>query len=153
MNAKSASAVAMGIAGLLVAGSAGIATAHATPDPCTLLTQSEVSTALGVKVDAGKPLGTTGCEWDGPGSQNIKASITVHDATQWQLMKTPLPRMPKVPATGIGDDAFYTTVSTLTTLSVKKGDVTFVIHLMGIQGQSKQESVEKALAKDVIAHL
>ena len=68
-------------------------------------------------------------------------------------MKTQLPRVTKTPATSIGDDAFYTAVSTLTTLAVKKGRTVFTVRIYGIQDQSNQKSMEKTLAGAVVAKL
>ena len=153
MNAKGRSALAAGFVGILVACTVRTATAQAPTDACKLLTQAQVSHVLGVNVGAGAAIGKTGCGWEASGGENIRLAITVHDATAWDMMKTPIANIPKVPASGIGDDAFYATVSTLTTLSVKKGKVAFVLHLYGIEDPAKQKSMARALALDVIAHL
>jgi len=71
----------------------------------------------------------------------------------WTKMKTPLPGIPKPAVGGIGDDAFYALVGPYATLSVKKGNTVFIVRVYGVPGQAKQESIEKALAKDVLARV
>jgi hypothetical protein len=68
-------------------------------------------------------------------------------------MKTPLPGVTKAPVSGIGDDAVFTTIGGLTTPSVKKGKIAFIVRLYGVPGQAKQMAVEKSLAVDVLAKL
>ncbi len=68
-------------------------------------------------------------------------------------MKSPLPGIKKTAASGIGDDAVYATVGSLTTLSVMKGKVAFVVRIYGVHDQAREMAMEKALALDVIAKL
>ena len=117
---------------------------------CALFSAANVSSAVGMSVGEGGAIGSTGCRWSGGG---VTATLTVSDAGGWQMMKTPLPGVAKSAAHGIGDDAFYTTVATLTTLSVKKGNTVFVVRLYGVAGKSRQIAVEKTLAGDVLGKL
>lgn len=142
----------------LAACSSRAAYAEAPPDPCALLTPAQVSAIVGVTVGAGQPIGTTGCEWStatqaAPTTARVRASLVLWDATAFADMKAPLPGFTKTPASGIGEDAVYATARTLTTLSVKKGNVSFVVRLYGVQGQDKQMAMEKALALDVLGAL
>jgi hypothetical protein len=140
------------IAGVLAASCARTASAQAH-DPCALLTPAQIQVVLGAKVGSGQPIGSTGCSWSAAAAANTHAAmvtLSLVDASGFTTMKTPLPGVAKNGASGIGDDAFYTTVSTLTTLSVKEGNVAFVVRLYGVPGQSKQEAVEKSLALDVL---
>lgn len=149
-------AFVVGIVCALAAGSAAAAHARgapAAPDPCALLTPAQVGGTLGSGVGAGAPIGTTGCQWTVASDPSLRATLTLSSADQWAMMKTPLPNITKSPAAGIGDDAFFTTVGTLTTLSVKKGTTVIVIRLYGVTGQAKQQAMEKTLALDAIAKL
>ena len=152
-------AFVVGIVGALIAGSAAAANARgapaapAAPDPCALLTPAQVGGTLGNGVGAGAPIGTTGCQWTVASDPSLRATLTLSSADQWAMMKTPLPNITKTAAGGIGDDAFFTTLGTLTTLSVKKGTTVIVIRIYGVTGQAKQEAMEKTLALDAIAKL
>jgi hypothetical protein len=141
------------IVGALVV--SGFRDGHAQPPapPCTLLTQSQVGAVLGVSVGNGEPIGSTGCEWSGPGSPRATVTVTVWDAQAFAGMKTPLPGVTKAPVGGTGDDAVFATVGSLTTLSVKQGKVAFVVRVYGVQGQARQEAVEKSLAVDVLKRI
>ena len=77
----------------------------------------------------------------------------ISDAAVWETMKTPLPGVTKTSTSGIGDDAFYTAVSTLTTLAVKKGRTVFTVRIYGVHEQSNQMAMEKTLAGNVLARL
>jgi hypothetical protein len=125
------------------------------PDPCALLTPAEVGGVMGVKVGTGSPIGTTGCQWDATpqSGSHARATLQLWGADAFNGMKTPLPHITKTRAGGIGQDAVYATVGSLTTLSVKQGKVAFVVRLYGIEGQDKQMAMEKALASDVVARL
>ncbi len=145
-----------GIVCALTAGSAAAARARGAPaatDPCALLTPAQVGGTLGNGVGAGAPIGTTGCQWTVASDPSLRATLTLSSADQWAMMKTPLPNITKTAASGIGDDAFFTTLGTLTTLSVKKGTTVIVIRIYGVTGQAKQEAMEKTLALDAIARL
>src|SRR5690242_6998977 len=77
-------------------------------DPCSLLTPAQVSAALGVTVDAGKPLGTRACYWRAAGgTTGRKASLTIHSAQEFAMGKTPLRGTEKPAVSGIGDEAYY----------------------------------------------
>jgi hypothetical protein len=57
------------------------------------------------------------------------------------------------PASGIGDDAIYSSVANYTKLIVKKGDVVFQLVIYGSFPIEKKRDMEKALASKVIAKL
>jgi hypothetical protein len=125
-------------------------------DPCALLTPAQVSGVLGGTVGKGEPIGSTGCAWATPPQGTapyLRATLSLWDGSAFAGMKAPLPGIKNEPAPGIGDDAVYATVGSLTTLSVKKGNVAFVVRLYGVHDQARQMAMEKALALDVIAKL
>ena len=122
-------------------------------DPCSLLTTAQVSSAIGGAADAGKPIRTTGCQWS---SRSPKAMVTIlfEDPNTFASMKAASsPGIVKTPLAGVGDDAFYKSLGTFTTLTVKKGHVMFVMHVYGFPDAAKQKEIEKSLATDVVARL
>jgi hypothetical protein len=158
MDSKHRMGLVIGTVCALAAGSARAAQADAASDPCALLTPAEVSTVVGATVAAGQPIGTTGCSWTAttpthPTGPKVMATLSLMDGAAYAGMKAAPTRMTKTTLSGVGDDAFYATAVALTTLSVKKGAVTFVVRLYGVQGNDKQMAMEKALALDVLAKL
>jgi hypothetical protein len=130
----------------------------AAGDACSLLTQAQVSDALGAPVGAGTPIsGPASCQWIGKGKF---ATLTV---TQPLAGKSPVDRfnaakastlvgIAKEPVSGVGDDAFYVSFSNTTRaglgLSVKKGSSTFEIRVYGFD-IDKAKPVAKTLAQSV----
>ena len=143
MNTNLRGALVVGIVCALTAGGAAAAHARGAPDPCALLTPAQVGGTLGNGVGAGAPIGTTGCQWTVASDPSLRATLTVSSADQWAMMKTPLPNITKTAASGIGDDAFFTTVGTLTTLSVKKGTTVIVVHIYGVPDQARQQAMRR----------
>src|ERR1700749_1010662 len=97
----------------LIGGSPRVALA-APSDPCSLLTQAEVSGALGVTVGAGKPTGKI-CRWAGPGGrpgQSPALVLTMQDAKAFDFAKSPSKsaNLTKTPVASIGDDAVFNTI-------------------------------------------
>jgi hypothetical protein len=124
--------------------------AQTNPDPCALLTQAEVSAATGASVAAGHALGET-CNWTG--TPRIIVSLWYPGPTMWQAIEHPNAMVKQAPAPGLGDAAFYNTLGGFATLGVKKGTTTFVVKVYGIADQSKQMSIEKSLAAQVLAKM
>ncbi len=129
------------------------APAQAAPSACALLTPAQVGAAAGAQVGAGDPIGSTGCQWTAKSDPGIRVTLTLQDAEGWEMMKTPLPHITKTQVGGVGEDAFYTTLGTLTTLSVKKGGTVFIVRVYGVKGLPKQMSLEKSLAANVAGKL
>jgi len=127
--------------------------AQAAPEPCKLLSQAQVSAALGVTVGAGQPIGTKGCSWTSEKPHEI-VTLSLWPPAQWDRLKAgPLPGTAIIPAGGLGDDAFYTTLAQYTVLYVKKGQSVFLFKVYGVQDQAKQISAEKKLAQNALARL
>ncbi len=148
--------VCTGIVFVLDAASARTAFARAATDPCAMLTQAQISGIVGMTVGAGEPIGTSGCQWAAAPKPNTtvpRVTLQLWDAQAFTDFQTPLPGVTKTAASGIGEDAVYATVGSLTTLSVKKGSVAFVVRLYGVRGQASQMDMEKALALDVLPNL
>ena len=122
--------------------------------PCSLLTSAQVTAAVGVSVGAAQPIATTGCSWTAP---HIIVTLSLWDGSKWDQMKTPVPGMNRTAVSGLGDDAFYTTMGPASgkqtaTLSVKKGSTAYLIKVYG-PNVTDEMSMEKALAGNVLAKL
>jgi hypothetical protein len=145
----------------------------ATDDACALLTQAQVSAALGVSMNAGTHVTPTylkTCTWTPAASSPEIASLTVSfqaaDAygAAKNLMGQSAARitaegkdgsqLADTSPTGIGDDAYYTSMGTgYTALMVKKGDVAFKVALYGKLPLQKKKAMVKALAQQVVSKL
>jgi hypothetical protein len=126
-------------------------------DACSLLTQAQVSAVLGVNVGPGQNLTPKMCHWSEPGQTGPKrkgAMLVLQDAQAFAYAKMPVGNgITKVPVSGIGDDAVYgTTPGFPTVLTVKKGNLTFVVHVSGFP-DDQIKAKEKTLALDVLAKL
>ena len=156
MDSKHSNILVVGIVCGLAACSSRPAYGETPTDACALLMPAQVTAVLGDTVGAGQPLGTTVCEWSTPNqsnSPNERDTLALWDAAAFAGMKTPLSGITMTPVSGIGEDAVYATIGRLTTLSVKKGKVAFVVRLYGVQGQDKQMAMEKSIALDVLGRL
>jgi hypothetical protein len=159
--------LAAALAGFFLA-SAQVSYCAPPGNPCTLLTQAQVSIALGIPVAAGKQGGPFDCEWDQPGwtlASGVRLLLHVvgpvgrlTPAQQFDTMKMPVPfnkTIVKTPASGIGDDAVYISSpgSLGTSLAVRKGDSVFQVRIQGFRGDrtSQLEAMEKKLAQNVLA--
>ena len=125
---------------------------RAAPDPCKLLTSTQVTAALGATFAAGEPIGTTGCSWTSA-KPHVIVTVSLWPPEGWDRLKSPLPGTSITPAGGIGDDAFYATLAQYTMLYVKKGKIVFLVKVYGVQDQAKQMSAEKTLALEALGQL
>lgn len=130
----------------------------APPDPCALLTDSQVGAALGVSTISGKSTGGRICRWAGPGGRpgvSPALVLTIQDARAFDFAKAPTnsPSLVKTPASGVGDDAVFNTVGIVTaTLTVKKGDTYFEVHVYGFPVE-RTKTIEKTIAQEVVSRL
>jgi hypothetical protein len=141
------------IAGALATFGTLEAVAQSGSTPCGLLTAAQVSSAVGATVGNGEPIATTGCTWSW-GRAN--ATLSLWDASKWDQMKAPLPGMTRSSVSGLGDDAFSSTMGAgkqLVVLSVKKGATAYRFKVYGVDSASDQLSIEKTLAADVLSTL
>jgi hypothetical protein len=122
--------------------------------PCSLLTTAEVSSAIGGKADPGTPIYTTGCQWKSTSPRKAMVTISLQSASTWASMKSASsPMIVKTPLSGVGDDAFFKVLGPIVTLTVKKGNVAFVVRVYGVDDQEKQKQIDKTLAAEVAAKL
>lgn len=143
-------------------------------DACKLVTEKEVSAALGVEVDIGTtrlPGHPEFCIWRERGQSNALArnvQVSLLTQQQFEIGKTPLPNIRKSPEPGIGDEAYFTnTPGVGYILSVKKGSSYFRVQARPIQGFSRKKgsdaeeqaidekfkTVELAIASDILKKL
>jgi hypothetical protein len=126
---------------------------------CTLLTTEQVTTALGTTVEAGKPIVESNpriCGWAPPGGPKIdgrKLTVSVITGRAFDLGKTPMEGIEKVPVTGVGDDALFITAGGLgTSLNVKKGGSGFTVRVGGFK-KDQEMQIEKTLALEILKKL
>jgi hypothetical protein len=133
------------------------------PDPCSLLTQAQVSAALGTTVEAPQHVAPKLCQWSTPKQPNpVNARmviLTISSERAFGFAMTPVVSSTKaVPASGVGDDAVYAVsvdASGYSTaqLHVKKGGAYFVLHVYGFPDQTKIMEIEKTLALQACSKL
>jgi hypothetical protein len=132
--------------------------AYAAPEPCSLLTQAQVSAALRVSVGAGKPTGSRICRWAAPGGRAgltpaLVLTLQAAQAFEFANKTSTSATLVKTPAAGVGDDAVFNTIGTVTaTLTVKKGDTCFEVHVYGFP-VDETKSMETTVAKEIVATL
>lgn len=146
------------IAALFIACAGGARITYAAPpSACSLLTPAQVSKVVGASVAAGTPLFPTDkkvCQWRSTEAK-IQVQLFLRDAQAFASAKMAFPGKVVVSASGIGDDAVYTSGGgTPAVLSVRKGTVSFNIHVLkyGLP-DDKVKAMEKTLALDVLKKL
>lgn len=146
---------------ILVSGSWLSVYAASSADPCSLLTQAQVTAAIGASVDSGKSMAGM-CQWSVPNQPNSmngkKVTLVMRTAEAFDYAKKANPRITVTPASGIGDDAVYdtnhgATPGFATSLSVKKGNSYFVVHIYGFPDAEQVKAMEKTLALEILAKL
>ncbi|HXY32394.1 MAG TPA: hypothetical protein VEI06_16955 [Gemmatimonadaceae bacterium] len=133
---------------------------HTDPnDACSLLTQAQVSAALGLTMDMGRRVVYNNpkmCAWAPPGGATAngpKVTLTLVTSDAFDRSKTPANGATMTPVKGVGDEAFYITgAGTTTALSVRKGTSTFQVRVGGFQGE-KAMQIAKTLAMNVLSNL
>jgi hypothetical protein len=132
------------------------ATFAAPTDACSLLTQDQVSTILGVKVGAGKSSLAKICEWTAEGqsgSKAVKVSVTIQTPQAFAYAKAPAGNgITKTPVSGVGDEAVSGTMPNVaTTLTVRKGDFYFAVHIYPFSDGDDIKTKEKNIALQILA--
>jgi len=164
------------LAAVFIALATTLASAAAEPsnDACSLVTQSQVSAALGVSMGSGSHVTPTflrTCTWNPSGSSGngVRAlTLYIQSADQYEAGKQMLEQMrtmakvekhgnsqPPVitPLSGIGDDAFYLDMANTMSLIAKKGNVEFKFVIYGDLPGEKKKAAEKTLALEVVSKL
>jgi hypothetical protein len=122
---------------------------------CALLTQAQVTEALGTSVDSGSPVAKpTACQWTG---KSKFATLTITEpragrspVDQFEAGKKTTPGITKEAVTGVGDDAYYIyfakTDRTGLGIVVKKGASVFEVRVYGFT-VAQAKTVGKGLAR------
>ncbi len=131
---------------------ASISPASAAPsDACTLVTTQQVTAAIGVVMGAGThvtPTFVKTCTWVSSGDNPHEiATLSFQDPQAFGAGRIPIVKsITVVPASGIGDGAYYVVVGNLVTLMVKKGGVVLKAALYAEIPLDKRKTIERALA-------
>src|SRR5437763_13237577 len=121
--------------------------------PCALLTQDQVSTAVGKTVGAGSPIANTGCSWTTPGPGKITVSASMQSEKMFDAAKSSNPpNTTKTSVSGVGDEAVFTGVENFSSLWIRKGTKFLLVRIYGV-ALSDAQSKLKALAKDAVSKL
>lgn len=157
-------AVNCGMVFVLLSGPA-IAAGREASDACSLLSQSRISTILGVAIDAGRHIGssTALCGWGEPNDPDhsgkhvlltiFRAVGKISPVERFENGKTPIQGIAKTPVSGVGDDAYYIdTPGFGVGLNVKKGAFAFQVKVFGFSPKTTR-TFENSLAQDVLAKL
>jgi len=173
---RSKTCLGAALAAVFIALATTLASAAAEPpnDACSLVTQSQVSAALGVSMGSGSHVTPTflrTCTWNpsgGSGSGVRGLTLYIQSADQYEAGKQMLEQMrtmakvekhgnsqPPVitPLSGIGDDAFYLDMANTMSLIAKKGNVEFKFVIYGDLPGEKKKAAEKTLALEVVSKL
>jgi hypothetical protein len=138
----------------LFAAAVPAALAQSASDACSLLTQAQVSAAAGTLVSAGQyvtPTFKATCTWTAPGKI---VTLMTESVSAFQSGKKPLsPAMQIVPATGIGDDAYYVVTGAFVMLFTKKGNVAFKTSVYSKLPIATLKAMESMLAQQVASEL
>jgi hypothetical protein len=155
-----------GFAALAVAififGTATAPSASAAPpdDACSVLTQAQMSSALGVSVGAGTHVTPTflkTCTWDAPSgsSKGVKyVTLMLETVDAYEAGKTVRVKTIVITSvSGVGDGAYYLAVGSNVGLIVKKGNVAFKVAVYGEAPLEQKRAMEKALALQALSKL
>jgi hypothetical protein len=164
MNLRLTCSVILGISfGLMLCSAQTAHPGGSATDPCSLLTQAQVSAVLGTNVEAAKRVTPGMCGWSAPNQPNSinakKIAVVMSNARAFGFAKTPVVSSEKAePANGVCDDAVYSFPTgsksgLATALFVKKGSSYFAVHVYGVPDQVKAMAMEKTLAVDACSKL
>ena len=127
-------------------------------DACSLITQAQVSAALGASVAAGAyaaPTFTKTCTWNATTNGAGYVTLKLEGLDEYQGGKQ-IGQMKSVSVTsisGIGDDAYYLAVGGNVGLIVKKGNVAFKVAVYAHLPLEQKQAMEKTLAQHVVSKL
>ena len=135
--------------------------ASSTKDTCSLLTQEQLTDAVGTSMNAGTyvmPEITRTCTWTlasgaTPAVRYLTLDLQAADAYEASKKLDEQANPTSVP--DLGDDAYYVNFSgiSIASMRVKKGDVSFKITWYGATDSQKMMTAEKTLASHVLSNL
>jgi hypothetical protein len=150
------------LAAIVILASAAAPSAKAAPpdDACALLTTAQVSAAARVPMKDGQyvtPAKKETCTWSAtkPAEKSTKiVTLFLEGLNIFQAGKTPhLNSVIVTPVSGLGDEAYYVTISTNVVLHVKKGNATFRVSVYADLPNEAKQAMEKTLAQQVLSKL
>jgi len=128
----------------------------ASVDACSLLTQAQVSAALGASTDSGSSPSASikdTCKWTAAGPHEY-VTLMFEDLGAYEAGKTaPAKTVMVTPVAGVGEAAYFLAVGQNVGLVVKKGNISFKVGVYGRMPIEAKESTEKSLASQVIGRL
>lgn len=146
-------------------GSHVLSAAPTIVNACSFFSQTQMSAALGVSVDAGHHIGPGNalCGWsqpDDPSHTGKGALLTIYltvgkltPVERFENGKLPVQGIAKTPVSGVGDDAYYIDTPGLGVgLNVRKGTLAFQIRVYGFSADETQ-SIESTLAQAILVRL
>lgn len=126
---------------------------------CALLTQAQVSAALGVPVSPGKNYGVeTACQWAYRGASDADtrvvdfAIISPRALDGARMMASMSSAASIAPVRGLGDEAFYFITGPIITLTFRKGGAAYKVYFQhgGSLSVDQIKAQEKTLALHVL---
>ena len=132
--------------------------ANAAPgDACSLLTPAQIKSATSADVGVGTSGSAKLCQWNAstPATSSVKfiTLLLYSDTKAFEPGKhMPAPAV-VTPVSGVGDDAFFLAVGDQVGLIVKKGSGAFKIAVYAKLSVDQKESMEKALASQIVSQL
>jgi hypothetical protein len=175
MSLKTTVALSIGVFLILFTCASAFA---AGDDACSLLTQTQVSSVLGVSVGVGQhpsdethvppanpAIDRLACTWyeagkNGPVAKRVSLNIlgtmgSLTPVQRFNTAKTPIRGITKTTVTGVGDEAFYMVSQLRVTLHVKKGNSVIEMMVGGFPAQQIEQvkTMEKTLAQEAVAKL
>ena len=135
--------------------------AASAKDACSLLTQAQLTDAVGTSMNAGTymmPGVTRTCSWTlasgaTPAMRFLTLDLQVADAYEAGKKLDMQANPTNVPE--LGDDAYFVNFSgiSVASLSVKKGNVSFKLTWYGATDSQRMMTAEKTLASQVLSNL
>jgi hypothetical protein len=159
----SATRLDLPVAAIFFIAIAAAQSASAAPpdDACALLTDAQVSAALSAPVGAGSyqmPKFKKTCTWNSTGdaakgAKSVVLMLEGLDAYQAGKATRQSKTTSVTPISGIGDDAYYLAVGSNVGLIVKKHNVAFKVAVYSTLPVEKKQTMEKALAQQIVSKL
>lgn len=134
----------------------------ADTDSCALLTPAQVGVAVGVQVGDGKHVAATSaktCTWTPTAKSDVRTvtlfsqPATGYDSGKEATKAANGTNGVTVTSARVGDDGYFLTIGGQESLFFKKGSVSFKVTVYAKLPTDKQQAMELALAKQVIAKL
>jgi hypothetical protein len=121
--------------------------------PCALLTQDQVSRAVGAAMGAGSPIANTGCSWTTTSAPRVMVTVSMQNEKMFAAAKSSaLPKMEKTSVSGVGDEAVFLGVQSFSSLWVRKGTKFLLLRIYGLPVSDAQTKL-KTLGANAVSKL